>query len=268
MSSWKLAVEALPSTQSWRHRLSLHVAGQRLGARGYTLSGLRDLVKEMQLSGIQATRQQYVTVLQAIYYNPNGGAQLKEQSELALSFLETLYARGEAVIAHDVIVGVLEALIRSGAKDDETMKLRSTLENLMVEAQLPYMGEALLMRLLHAYASEGNWDKFWDTWRMPPRFRVARSAEAYLYVYTLMARSRHQSRCIDTVRWCFQEMLNEDPPVRPEGDVLVALRECIRIADPRAEQVAKTVVVKDEESQNAANREFVRLTRLLDSSHF
>lgn len=264
MSSWRLAVEALPSVESWHHRLSLHVFAQRLGARGFTFPVLFDLVKEMQLSGIQATREQYITTLQAIYYNPSGDAALEEQSKLALRLLGTLYARGEAVIAHDVIVGMLEALIRSGVRDEETMKLRSAIENLMVEAQLPYMGEALLLRLMHAYASEGNWDKFWDTWRIPPRFRAARSAEAYLYIYTLMARSRHQSRCIDTVRWCFQEMLNEEPPVRPEGEVLAALRECIRVADPHAEQIAMTNVVKDEESQNIANREFVKLTRLLN----
>ncbi len=58
-------------------------------------------------------------------------------------------------------------------------------------------------------------------------------------------------------------MVNEEPPVAPRGDVLEALRACIKIADPHAERIAQTVVVKDKKSEILANREFVKLCREL-----
>ncbi len=45
--------------------------------------------------------------------------------------------------------------------------------------------------------------------------------------------------------------------------MLDALKACIRVADPHAERIAETVVIKDKKSEVLANREFVRLCREL-----
>jgi hypothetical protein len=181
-----------------------------------------------------------------------------------MTVIDTMSERGQPVMSHDVLVTAIEALVGSGATGEEAEKLQSALEHLIKHADLPCMEERLLLRLLNAYANQGDWNMFWETWRIPPRFCMPRSPQMYAYLYQRMANTRHQSRCIDALRWCVQEMINEEPPVQPRGAVLQALKNCIRVADPQAEALAQNLVIKDRETERLANREFVKLIRNLE----
>ena len=54
----------------------------------------------------------------------------------------------------------------------------------------------------------------------------------YAYLYQRFAATQHQSLRIDDVRLCFQEMVNERPPVIRRGAVLEALKACVRGRGP------------------------------------
>lgn len=255
-----LALVNLPPAQTWSQRLWLHATARRLGLMEYDLEQLTGLVEEMRVSGIDATRDQYADLIQAIFAQPGqGDGAVREHAKLAMQVIDTMYERGHDVVSHDIIVATIESLVRSGARGEEVDRLRSVLEFLLEQAKLPFMGEKHLIGLLDAYASEENWDRFWKTWRIPPRFEVARSPQLYAYVFQRFADTQHQSLCIDAVRWCFQEMVNEEPPVQPRGAVREALKACVRVADPQAEAIAENLVVKDRDSEKLANREFVKL---------
>lgn len=257
-----LALLNLPPAQTWGPRLWLHVMARKLGLMEYGLDDLAGLAEEMRLSGIDATRDQFADLICAIFAQPGQGDDaVREQSRLAMQVIDTMYERGHNVLSHDIVVPAIESLVWSGARGAEVDRLRSTLEFLLEQANLPFMGEELLLRLLDAYASQGNWDRFWKAWRTPPRFEVARSAQMYSYLFRRFADTQHQSLCVDAVRWCFQEMVNEEPPVQPRGAVLEALKACVRVADPQAEAIAENLVVKDRDSELLANREFVKLLR-------
>jgi hypothetical protein len=259
-----LAMLNLPPARAWSQRVWLHATARRLGLMEYDLKQVTSLIEEMRVSGIEATPDQCADLIQAIFAQPGqGDAAVREQANLAMRVIDTMYERGHDVLSHDVIVATLDSLIRSGARGDEVDRLRSTLEFLLEQAKLPFMGEKHLLNLLDAYASQGNWERFWKVWRIPPRFQVARSPQLYAYLFQLFADTQHQSLCIDAVRWCFQEMVNEEPPVLPQGAVLDALKACIRVADPQAEAIAENLVVKDRESEILADREFVKLVRSL-----
>lgn len=262
---WNAAVKGLAPEQSWRFRLWLIAAGRKLGLQSYTFGSLRDLVQEMELFGIICRRSQYLELLQAVYLEqPESNTPVATQSNLALSILNIMFERGEPIIAADVFVSLLESLARAPSPSNQQGQLQIVLEKFMLQADLPYIGEEAAIRLLDAYAAQDNWDRWWDVWRMAPRHGLPRSESMYIHMWATMAAGQHQRRCREAVRSCFFEMLNEQPPVKAEGAVKDALEACMRIADPQAEELARTIIVHDERTQRAAYAEFVHMWRVLN----
>ena len=259
------AMENMPSEETWMLRAWLHCNALRLGHQDYGFAGLRDLVKEMQLSGINCSRDQYQVLLHGIFsVRSSEEATLRERSELALDVLETMHERGEALLSNDTFVTLITAVATSGDNSAEAQRLQETLEKLAVHVRLPCLDEASMIQLLEAYSFQGNWERFWDVWRIPARFRQRRSPRLYEYLYRRIASTGHQTQCIDAIRGCFQEMLNEEPPVLPTGAVLEALKACIRVADPIAEKIAQGFVYKGPKDAKPINREFVKLWKSLE----
>lgn len=265
ISSWNQAIRRLRPEHSWQFRLWLCVAGRQLGVRRFDLAHLQVLVHEMELLGIICHRGHYIEMLQAVYLEPTDSTiPLSEQSELALEVLNVMYERGEPILTTDVIVSLLESLARTESQGEQTRELQTVLEKFLLQVDLPYMGEDSIMRLMNAYAAQDNWTRFWEVWRMPPRFQKPRSRQLYLHLWTIMATTNHQKRCQEAIRWCFHEMLNEDPPVRPVMEVKDALEACLKVADPQAEQIAKQLVIKDHRTKMLSMHEFVMIYRLLN----
>ncbi len=261
----RLSMQNLPSSQTWELRVWLHATALALGNKGYGLAGLKELLAEMKVSGIEATRDLYLALLRAIFSaRAAEQATIQEQAQVAVELFDTMYERGDSMLAADTLVTAIAAIADSGVTGSEAERVQAAFEQLMVLAKLPCLEEGYLIRLLDAYASQGNWERFWETWRMPPRSLQARSPNLYTYLYQRLAATKHQSRCIDAIRSCFQEMINEEPPVRLEGSVLEALKACIRVADPQAERIARSLVVTDDETRRLSNREFVRMWKSLD----
>lgn len=264
-SAWNQAIQRLRPENSWQFRLWLCVAGRQLGVRRFDLAHLRELVHEMELLGIICHRGHYIEMLQVIYLEPTDSTvPLSEQSRLALEILNVMYERGEPIMTTDVIVSLLESLARTQSQGKQTSELQTVLEKFLLQADLPYMGEDAIMRLMNAYAAQDNWTRFWAVWRIPPKFQAPRSRQLYLHLWTTMALTNHQKRCQEAIRWCFHEMLNEDPPVRPVMEIKDALEACLRVADPEAEEIAKHLVIKDHRTKMLSMHEFVVIYRLLN----
>ncbi|CAJ2513716.1 Uu.00g018350.m01.CDS01 [Anthostomella pinea] len=257
------ALQSLPPTKTWVHRLAVQTRARESGHRAATesLDDVRVLLEEMRLYGIRATRDQCLQLLTCIYCTVK--TETREQSELALELFEVMHQRGQSIIATDIVVTIIDSISRislRGARQDRELIAR--LDRLLLEAKLPCMDEALLMKLMRAYARLGHWEGVWNTWRVPPRYLRPRSAGMYVGIYRLAASTRSAPMCTTTLRRCFQEMLMEDPPVRPVGQVRMALMECIRVADPRAEEHAETLPVDASgQVRRLAIREFVRLVK-------
>lgn len=265
ISAWNQAIQRLRPEHSWQFRLWLCVAGRQLGVRHFDLAHLRELVHEMELLGIICHRSHYIEMLQVVYLEPaDSTVTLSEQSKLALEVLNVMYERGESIVTTDIIVSLIESLARTESRGKQTSELQTVLEKFLLQADLPYMGEDAIMRLMDAYAAQDNWTRFWEVWRMPARFQEPRSRQLYLHLWTTMASTNHQKRCQEAVRWCFHEMLNEDPPVRPVLEVKDALEACLQVADPQAEQIARHLVVQDHRTKMLSMHEFVHIYRLLN----
>ncbi|KAL2020456.1 hypothetical protein VTK56DRAFT_8422 [Thermocarpiscus australiensis] len=178
-----------------------------------------------------------------------------------MEIIDTMFTRGEKVLDHDVIVPVIESLVRNPSPAREAKRILAQFEDLLVQADLPCPSEDLLIRLLHAYADQGNWGRFWEVWRIPPRYCRARSWRLYAHVYHIFAKDGHRARCIDALRRCYYEMAQEQPPVPFNQSILRGLRNCIRIADPEAEEIVRMAASHDTKNNIGRNREFVIVLR-------
>lgn len=262
---WSAVIKHLAAEQSWRFRLWLVAAGRKLGIQAYTLGYLRDLVQELELLGIICQRSQYLDLLQAVYLeHPESNTSVAEQSDLALYILNIMFERGEPIMNTDVFVSLLESLARTNSPSEQKGHIQTVLEKAILQADLPYIGEEGTIQLLDAYAAQDNWDRWWDVWRMAPQHGLPRSERLYTHMWATIAASQHQRRCREALRSYFSEMLNEQPPVKPEGAVKEALEACMRVAEPEAEELAKTLVVHDLQTQRASQAEFVHMWRVLN----
>lgn len=189
----------------------------------------------------------------------------QHKTALARELLDTLFARGQAVVANDVLVTMITALARSGGGGSvaEVAQLQTTLEQILREAALPCPSERQIAALLDAYATQGDWERFWAAWRTAPRHGRARSAELYAFLLRRVAATQHQTRCVEALRWCVHEMAHERPPVQPAGELLRAVRACIHVADPLAEQLSSSLQAA-QRRPDLARREFVQLLLRLE----
>ncbi|OTB08150.1 hypothetical protein M426DRAFT_7956 [Hypoxylon sp. CI-4A] len=259
----QLACQSLPPDQTWEFRLAIHSMTCDYSSHNAveTLTDVKQLVEEMGIYGIQPTREQCMQLLRCIYRSDIGG--IKEQTKLALQLLKTLQQRGQPVLANDVIVTIIEVAARYAerGKNPEYLELIKRLEDVLLQAGLPCMEEPLLMRLMTTYLRLRNWDGFWNTWRTPPRYLRPRSAAMYIHAYNLATATKSRPVCVMIIRRCFQEMLSEEPTVAPTGAVLKALMECIRVADPHAEENAQSVAAGSAIPGSRLRSEFVKLIR-------
>lgn len=259
----KLACQNLPPHQTWGSRLAVQTVACKISTISHieTFRDIRRLVEEMNLYGIDATRDQYLQLLTCIY---NAGVEaFREQTDLALRLLKTVQQRGQPVLANDIIVTIIEAATRHSSRQDceAYLGLIRRLEDLLLQTGLSCMDEPLIMRLMSAYARIRNWQGFWNAWRIPPRYLRPRSPAMYAHIYKLAAATRSPAICTMTIRRCFQEMRAETPPVAPSGVVVKALMECIDIADPRAKEIARSLSFGATTNSGRAKREFVKLFR-------
>lgn len=265
LRKWNNAIQYISPEQSWEFRHGLIVAQRRLGVPTATLKDLQDLVEEMELLGVVCTRDQLLQLLQVAYVEPvNSTVSLEEQSTFVLEVTRIMAERGEPILTIDVTTALIESLARSPTQGPELRQIQSTLETTMKQTDMPWIGEDASIRLLHAYAVQQNWEGFWNVWRMVPKHLERRSEQLYTTMWSIMAFTNNQKFCRDAVRACFAEMVNEQPAVQPTGEVREALMECLRVADPQAEEIAKTLRVFDVKTRMMSLWEFVHVFRAIN----
>lgn len=269
ITQWNLITRLLPSEQTWEYRMWLVARARKLGSRRFTFNDLKKLHEELELHGITCSRRNYLEMLQAIYIEPTeSDVSLDEQSKFALRVLHTMIERGEAILDADVIIPLIESLARTSNQGANQRQLQTVLEKLIYQADLPYIGEEHIMRLLAAYVHQDNWDRFWEVWRMPPQHLEPRSGKLYLFLWRTIATTCNQRRCREAIRRCFFEMHNESPSVKLTPSMREAVKACARFADPMAEAIANQPYDHELQKGRSSRAEFVRVFRFLNHGHF
>jgi len=122
-----------------------------------------------------------------------------------------------------------------------------------------------------AYAKRQDWDRLFNTFRIPARYQQPRTAEHYDIVYRAAVASGSAKVCTDMLRWVYPEMKAEEPPVQPTGQVYESLKACILTADPAAAQLLHHPPTLDSldliSQRKLQNREFVKMLREVEDVH-
>jgi hypothetical protein len=247
-------ISPFPSQAEAEARLWLHCFAREIGHYGYKLYGLLALFSEVQLSGVKISATTYHRLLYSIlcptkatgsYHGPP-----RHAVEGAMKVIQTMHDQGIEILHEDVFVILQEATFTTAALDappgslyvspEETFDFPSfpmspiqrRIHVLMKAIDLPPFREESRLRLLDLYARQCYWRAFWDVWRMAPRQRVPQSAALYTLMFNAVARTKNQRACMTVLRTWVPEMDREEPAVRLDGDLAVAIIECIKVADP------------------------------------
>ncbi|OAR00224.1 hypothetical protein LLEC1_03040 [Akanthomyces lecanii] len=156
------------------------------------------------------------------------------------------------------------SLVSSPAYGPALQRAQANIEFLLTERRIAPTNDQV-HRLMVAYARHQDWDRFWDALRVPARFQQPRSAALYELAYTTVAATGDARLCTEALRWLYLEMGREEQPVLPTGTLYDALRACILVADPAAEELLHRPPPDSEmttlEARNLQRREFVTMLR-------
>ena len=270
----------LPRSRTWGHRVLLQYKARprRDGEYHPPYGGLvaaRSLIDEMRTYGIEASRSDYIYLLTCIY---KSDADVEEQTALASELLRIMYLRGQAVLATDVIVTIIVTTLTSLRWQEEpNQQLVLRMHELLTaeeQARLPSPGisEGEMRRLIVAYATRGLWDAIWEIWGEAPRHLRVRQPESYVFLLALAAKTNDPDICARAARQCARDLpaegyeisLRPNNPYLHHRSVRDHLLNCISVADPYAEEHARTIPsnAKGFAGETVA-REFVKLVRAL-----
>ncbi|GJC78278.1 ATPase synthesis protein 25, mitochondrial [Colletotrichum liriopes] len=231
------------------------------------LNNYRQRVNEIRWEGAHVGVKECLDILKDIFRAPSAAeTHAQNQADLATEVITTMHERGMPIMDHEMLVTIIEAIAASGSQAEKIRIIQSNLEMVMLQGTQSSPTEAQLVRLVRAYASQGNWEQLWETWSVPARYSQRRGPEMYRQVFAVSWHTGSMARCIDTLRKCVQEMRLEQPPVLPDNTIWPDLVACIRTADPNAEHISEHMVSRGDqstESHKAANTEFVRMLKEL-----
>lgn len=237
------------------------------------LKTLERQITDLHISGASLSQQVLERLMTAVFHASPSEGIASTRLDLVNQLLLTAEERGISVQSKDMLVTLIEAIVTSPVYGPELERSQRNLEFLLLDLQTP-LDHSQSLRLMTAYAERRDWDRFWDTFRAPARFRNARPAELYELTYRVLVSTQDTKMCVDALRWVYPEMLKEEPPVYPTGAVYNALKACILVADPAAEELLHHPPLLDTldtiSQRRLQRREFVRVLKEVEdvNRHF
>lgn len=222
-------------------------------------------VHDLQASGAPMEAEDLVNLIRHIFQaGPHGPDTATERVKLVDQLLLTGEERGIALLSGDILITLIESMVTSPAYGPALQRAQANIEFLLTERRIPPSNDQVC-RLMAAYAQRQDWERFWDAFRMPPRFQQARSRALYELAYATVAATGDARLCTEALRWLYQEMGREDPPVLPTGTLYDTLRACILTAEPAAEELLHRPPAASEmstlEERRLKHNEFVTILR-------
>ncbi|KAL7800184.1 hypothetical protein V8C37DRAFT_364379 [Trichoderma ceciliae] len=236
----------------------------------FDLNALRRHIRDLQVAGTPVSRDTLRSLISAVFQ-----AALSEEDavsdRLALVDQLNLVAeeRGIPIMSKDWLITLIESIIVSPAYGEELQRAQKNVEFLLSNRQGSALNNGEILRLMTAYAHRLDWDRFWDAFRTPARFRMPRSPELYEFAYRVLASTGDRKLCTDALRWVYPEMLKEEPKIWPVGSLYMSLKACILVADPAAENLLHNPPLQDSldifGQRQLMHREFLRVLREVES---
>ncbi|RSL61237.1 ATPase synthesis protein 25, mitochondrial [Fusarium floridanum] len=234
------------------------------------LAQVREHIQDIQLIGTPIDQEMLYNLIRGAMMTPSPNNAAKDRLSLVDQLLLTAEERGMEIWNDDMFVTLIEAGLLSPCYGPEIQRAQKNLEYLMKQKGCRVDGDQVL-RLMNAYAYRQDWDSFWDAFRMPPRFKMARDSRHYELAYRTMALTSSQKMCIAALRWVYPEMMSQDPPIMLVGALYESLKACLMVADPGAvtwlhnQSINKYNNLRPVQRRRLENREFLKVLREVES---
>ena len=231
------------------HLHSLQEIGAVIEVATYAeyIKGLATPDYELDVISQAAVHEHHQTSEQeALLQTLKQGVVSRKSLDMILEVLEDMQMRGYS-LAHEEILPVLcEALARSQVSEQAATQPRVNpgavhgITQIMFRHRLPVMSHSYYEQLLDCFANAKNWTGYWQCWRGLARRSQSRTAKLYQNLFRHMANTGNQKMCLDALREWIPELERESPPIELQGDEILVyeIARCLRIADPRSEQMA------------------------------
>lgn len=227
-------------------------------------------VLNIQLLGTPFSQDILLNLIKHIFQSTASGDTANKRLSLTDQLLQTAEERGLEIYNNDMFITVIESIATSPAYGPELQRAQRNFEHLLIsegaELSIPEVS-----RLMAVYQYQNNWEKFWDTFRIPPRLKSNRPPFLYEQAYRALAEAGNQKACIEALRWVYPEMVSQNPPVLPIGKVYYYLKACLRLADPEVEKLLNdpqpTEKLRLVQRRRLANREFLKVLQEVERTH-
>ncbi|KAJ4319245.1 ATPase synthesis protein 25 mitochondrial [Fusarium piperis] len=234
------------------------------------LAQVRKHIQDIQLVGTPITQETLHNLIKGAMMTPSSNDAATDRLALVDQLLLTAEERGMEIWNDEMFLTLVEAGLLSPCYGPEIQRAQENLEYLMKQKGCQFDGDQIL-RLMSAYAYRQDWDRFWDAFRMPPRFKMARESKHYELAYRAMALTSDRKMCIAALRWVYPEMMSQDPPVMLVNPLYESLKVCLMVADPGAltlfhnPRSTKTNRLKPMQRRRLQNREFLKVMKEVES---
>lgn len=253
LRSFHASLPAFPTAEQWGIRLSLLCLGIHLGAPGYDKHQLILLFRKIQSSLIKIPSSLYMQTLTALL-TPGRSEDNDKQPYLnasslhaAASILEEMQSHGHDItlinepdsqIRQLLELAVLQADPDAATSPSPHPEAPQRLRRLLQKIYRSPPSLDLELRKMRACASSGNYQGMWDIWRTFAIDMRPRPVALYTAMFHHFADLGHQAKTADALRALVPEMAREEPRVRMDREIAEAVKRCVLVVDPRAEEEA------------------------------
>ncbi|KAF4123038.1 ATPase synthesis protein 25, mitochondrial [Geosmithia morbida] len=229
---------------------------------------LRRAILDVQVGGAPMDHGRLKDLVSAILCAGDESILASDRLSLVDQIFQTASERGLDVRSRPVLIATIESLLDSPVYGPELSRAQQNMEVLLTELDsAPTVSETA--RLMGAYGRRSDWSRFWDAFRTPSRFNEARAPVLYELAYRTMASTADAALCTDALRWVYPEMLMEKTPVELDAKLYHALKSCILVADPAAEELLANPPpvegLSKVQRRALERREFVRVLREVEA---
>lgn len=247
------AMPSFPDPAHWQIHIELRCYAVCLGHPHYNTKCLLGELDAMRVACVLPTQDTYMAVFETLLKPLLGSNSAIQEPKLykkavssALHVLDMMHEDGYNPVSDPILrlvyqTTALPPLPSYSAFQDEKLASEPQVQQALQGAPLTLVD---LLPSLSAYSlataiASSSWNTARSIWQSYPQQFRSRSSQLYIAYFKSAAKTNNQRIAMDALRSCVPEMPREGPKVKLEGEVAQALKECLDVAEPRAQEMGE-----------------------------
>lgn len=253
LSAFYTAMPSFSDPVHWQMHIELRCYAVHLRHPHYNPKSIVSELEAMRLACLLPTEQTYMLVLETLLtplldtnVATHNRPLYKKTVSLALDVLDQMHEFGYNPVSEDI----LRLLYRTTPLPPLPSYPATNSANIPLETEgtshrsIPPLTFADLLSALSASALEtaaanSSWRTVLSIWRSYPQRFKSRSSVLYTTLLRSAAKTNDQRVAVNSLRSCVPDMSREEPVVELKGEVASAVKECLQVAEPKAQDMGE-----------------------------